>query len=549
MLGNLLIQRGETTAAIECYQRALSHQPKLALAHHNLATAYRKCGRVDEAIQHYRIAHTIAPDETNATNDLAGLLIRAGAIGEAMDLLRRIVQIDPNDGQTHNNLGHALRACGLVEQAIASYGRARELKPHDVEVHSNLLYAENFLPQFTSKALLASHREWDQQHAATLKQHWRPHQVTRDPERELRLGFVSPDFGPHPVGFLTVGFLEALQSHRCTTICYSNRTNNEDALTQRIAKAATTWRQVAPMSDEALSEQIRSDEVDILFDLAGHTAGHRLLVFARKPAPIQSSWIGYVGTTGMEAMDYLVADRYIVPEEAEDSYQERILLLPESRLCFTPMSEAPQVGSLPAESNGHVTFGSFNNPAKVTPDVLAKWAEILERAPKTRLVLKYRGYGDPALTQRIEQFFADRKLDLTRIDLRDASSHAHMMGEYNQVDVALDPFPFSGGATSCDALWMGVPVVTCPMETLASRQTLGILSSIGMTETVARDENHYVDLAVALAEDLSRLADLRRGLRTRMACSPLCDADAFAATFMKSIREVWRNWCERIEPD
>jgi predicted O-linked N-acetylglucosamine transferase (SPINDLY family) len=266
------------------------------------------------------------------------------------------------------------------------------------------------------------------------------------------------------------------------------------------------------------------------------------LVFARKPAPIQITWIGYEGTTGLATMDYLLADRYVVPEGTEQYYREHVLRMPDGYLCYDPPAAAPPVGPPPSLAKGYTTFGSFNNLAKITPEVVAVWAKILRRAPTTRLVLKYRGLGDPTVKQRYLDLFAAHDVGPQRLELLPWTSYAEYLETYHEVDVALDPFPFSGSATTCDALWMGVPVVTCPGETFASRHSLSHLSNVGLTETIAHDLDEYVELAVVLAADLPRLSGLRAGLRQRMAASPLCDGKRFATHLESILRAVWQQW-------
>ncbi len=291
-------------------------------------------------------------------------------------------------------------------------------------------------------------------------------------------------------------------------------------------------------SDQRLAEQIRADRIDILFDLAGHTAHNRLLVFARKPAPIQITWIGYEGTTGLTAMDYLLADRHVVPEGTEHYYRERVLRMPEGYLCYEPPDAAASVGPLPSLTKGYATFGSFNNPAKITAEVATVWAKILRRAPTARLILKYRGLGDPSVKRRYLDLFAAHGVEPHRLELLSWSSYADYLATYQQVDVALDPFPFSGSATTCEALWMGVPVITCPGETFASRHSLSHLSNVGLTEMIAHDLDEYVEAAVSVAGNLPRLATLRAGLRERTAASPLCDGKRFASNLLTMLQDV-----------
>jgi predicted O-linked N-acetylglucosamine transferase (SPINDLY family) len=357
----------------------------------------------------------------------------------------------------------------------------------------------------------------------------------------LRLGLVSADLGRHPVGYFLLRAVEHLDPHQAAVVCYSNRVHHDD-LTARFRATASAWHEVAGWSDERLAEQIRADHIDLLFDLAGHTFRNRLLVFARKPAPVQLSWLGYVGTTGLAATDYLLADRYHVPPAAEPHYRERVLRLPNGYACYEPPAYAPPVGPLPAQQPGAVTFGCFNNPAKLNAEVIAVWARLLARLPRARLVLKYKGLDDPAMARRLTERFASHRVGPGRVECRGQSPHTELLAAYHGIDVALDPFPYSGGLTTCEALWMGVPVLTCPGETFAGRHSLSHLSNVGLTETVVRDHDEYVELGVALAHDLPRLADLRARLRGQMAASPLCDGPRFAAHLMQVLRKAWQQW-------
>jgi predicted O-linked N-acetylglucosamine transferase (SPINDLY family) len=360
----------------------------------------------------------------------------------------------------------------------------------------------------------------------------------------LRIGFVSPDFGLHPVAFVVVRALEGLARRECVVVCYSDRATS-DELTLRFQRAAHLWRDVWALTDQQLAEQVRTDQIDVLFDLAGHTASNRLLTFARKPAPIQITWAGYEGTTGLEAMDYLLADRWEIPAGAEPFYRERVLRLPHGFVCYDPPADAPQVGPLPALECGHVTFGSFNNPAKLSPPILAAWSAVLRRVPGSRLVLKYKGLDEPLRADRLRAIFAQHATDPQRLELLGSSPRAEWLSEFRRIDLALDSYPFSGGATTCETLWMGVPVITCPGQTFASRHTLSHLSNVGLAETVAGDLHAYVDRAATLAQDLPRLAEIRAGLRQQVAHSPLCDGARFADDLLAVLRDVWHAWCQR----
>jgi predicted O-linked N-acetylglucosamine transferase (SPINDLY family) len=311
----------------------------------------------------------------------------------------------------------------------------------------------------------------------------------------------------------------------------------------RLKAAVSAWHDVFQVRDDELAERVRQERIDILFDLDAHAGRERLLVFARQPAPVQVTWAGYVGTTGLAAMDYLLADRWHAPEGTDAYYREKILRLPDGYVCFEPPAYAPEVAALPAVRNGFVTFGSFNQITKTNAQVISLWARVLERVPGSRLLLKYRGFDDPALQAAFVRMFADKGIASERLELQGKSAHSDLLATYQRVDIGLDTFPYSGGLTTCEALWMGVPVVTLPGATFAGRHSLSHLSNVGLTETISLSEQEYVNCAVRLASDLPHLATIRRTLRTKVASSPLCDAPRFAGNWSVQMRDIWRNEC------
>jgi predicted O-linked N-acetylglucosamine transferase (SPINDLY family) len=576
-LGNVLHAQGMTDEAIACYRQALQLQPNQAMMLDNLATALLDQHRRDEALACYRRALELEPGYALGYNNLGAALAAAGQFDEAIACYGRALELQPGNATTRNNLGNALRALGRLDEAIACYRQALELqpdfaivysnlgsalkdqgrldealqcfrqaldlRPELTEAHHNLLFTLHYCAEQTPATLAEAHAAFQRQHARPLQAEWAPHANSRDPDRRLRLGFVSPDFGQHPVGRFLVRVLEHLAPAADIT-CYSDRPV-DDELTTRLRAAAACWHDSLGWSDVRLAEQIRREQIDILFDLAGHTAKNRLLTFARKPAPVQVTWIGYEGSTGLSAIDYLIADRHMVTPADEQYCAEQVLRMPDSYLCFDPPAEAPAAGPLPALSRGQVTFASFSNLAKINSQVIDAWAEILGRVPRARLLLNYWGLGDESLRAHYRRQFADRGVDPGRLDLRPPSSYAEYLAVCTEVDLVLDPFPFSGCATTCEALWMGLPVVTWPGATFASRHSLSILSAIGLAETVAHSRAAYVDLAVGLAEDRARLAHLRAALRGQMAASPLCDGKQFAENLMALLREAWHAGCAR----
>jgi predicted O-linked N-acetylglucosamine transferase (SPINDLY family) len=534
---NMLGRIEEAEAAL---REVLRIAPAYAPAYQNLSSVWLRVRRWTDAEAACRQALAVRPRYARALLNLATALGGQYRYAEAEEAARQSLAADPDSAPAHSKLGQLLLAQGWVEEGVGLYHEAVAMDPDDPVIHSTAVMGEHYLPDVTPARLAEVHALWQQRHAAPLQSAWPgPEADDADPGRPLRLGFLSEDLGCHPVGIFLVGAVENLDRRECRVVCYNDRVRN-DAMTARIRAASNLWREVHGVLDEELAGRIRDDRIDILFDLCGHTS-QRLLVFARKPAPLQMTWIGYVGTTGLAAMDYLIADRYQVPAGTEQHYREQILRLPDGYVCFDPPREAPPVGPLPAENRGQLTFGCFNNPVKINRAVVALWAEVLRRVDGARLLLKFGGLGDPSARRRMAELFAAHGIAAERVELSGMSPRAELLAQYNRVDIALDTFPYSGGLTTCEALWMGVPVITCPGETFASRHALSHLSNVGLTETIAGDHAEYVRLAVGLAGDRSRLAALRGGLRGQMAASPLCDAPRFARNLMAHLRDAWQR--------
>ena len=539
-MGILALQAGEPDAAVEYIERAIRAKEGVPTLHNSQGEAYRALRRTPEAIACYRRALELEPDYAVAHYNLGNALQDQQNLVEAVASYRRAIQRQPELADAHHNLGSALKRQGKLEEAIVCYRRAVELRPDVSQFRSSYLCGLRYHPGCTLAELHAECREYERWHAAPLRAEWRPHENDRDPQRPLALGFVSPRFAHGPLAAFLAPALESLKGFPCRMVFYSD-VADPDAGTARFQAVADQWRNVAGMHDEQLAARVRSDRIDILFDLAGHSPNNRLLAFARKPAPIQVAWIDSVGTTGLAAIDYLIADACEVPPGAEVHYTERVLRMPETYVCYGPPRDAPAVGPLPALSNGFVTFASFNNPAKITPRFARLWTRILVEVPASRLVMKYFGLGEEG-GRPWRDLFARLGVSPDRLQLEPGSSHQDLLQTYNRVDLALDPF-YSGGLTTCESLWMGVPVVTCPGDTFARRHSTSHLSAARFTETIADDDDDYVRIAVGLARDLPRLAQIRAGLRERVAKSPLCDGPRFAVNLMALLRAVWSDWC------
>lgn len=541
-LGLVRQQLGKPEDAAVCYRRAIQLRPDYADAHYNLGNVLKVQGNADAAVASYREALRIRPAYGEALNNLGSLFKDHGRLADAIANFRQALLSLPDSAEVYSNLGAALVEQGEVDAAMDCYRRALQLRPDLAGVHSNYLLTRHYQPGMTPRELSDAHAEYERRHAAPLRATWRPHENTREPDRRLRLGFVSPDLRRHAISNFVISFLENLDRGQAEAICY-NDWPTPDNVTARFRAAAADWRDVFGWTDERLAQQIRDDQIDILFDLAGHTAHNRLLVFARKPAPIQVTWCGYSDTTGLTAIDYILADRYLIPPDAERYYSERPLLMPEGFLCYTLPAEAPPVSPLPALQRGYVTFGSFNNPAKIGPPVVAVWAVILKRLPNARIVLQYRVMDDPAVSGRMAKLFTGHGIDPGRVELRGRAPD--LLAQYHDVDIALDPFPYTGCTTTAEALWMGVPVVTLPGEAFISRHSLSHLSNVGLTQLIADSPADYVERAVRLAGDLPRLAEVRAGLRERVATSSLGDGRRFAENLLRLLRTAWREWVTR----
>ncbi len=424
------------------------------------------------------------------------------------------------------------------------FERTLELQPAAAATHSNWLLSRQGLADADPATLARDHARWDQQHAAPLRATWRPFANEPDPDRPLRLGFVSAEFKRHPVGYFVLRAIEALGSLDCETFCYWTGVAR-DELTERFARAATRWRPVRGLADrEARRADPRRPGRRPVRPRGSHVA-QPPAALRRRPAPIQATWLGYEGTTGLSAMDLLIADRFQILDGTEIHYREQVLRLPESYVCYDPPADAPPVVPPPVLTRGHVTFGSFNNPSKINDAVLDAWSEILRRTPGSRLLLKYRGLDDTGLRDRLIAAFAERGIHPDRLDIEGWTPQHASLFAYGRVDLALDTFPYGGNTTTCEALWMGVPVVTFPGSTFASRHGLTHLSNTGLTDSLAPDLAGFIDRAVELAGDPDRLAALRAAARPRMAASPLCDGPRFAGNLLAALRSPWQQWCTR----
>ena len=538
-------QQGRLAQAMGWLRRTLAIAPAFGPAHANLGMTFDQLGDRGAAARHDRIALALSPGDPNAWGNFGNLVQGQGRPTEAEVRLRRATHLQPLSASAWSNLGRALNAQGRFVDAIAAYRRALELDPRHAPARSNLLFLSHFDPSFTPEQIFAEHVAFGQAHEPELSRQRRPHANTREPERRLRLGYVSADLGRHPVGYFLAPVLPRHDPATVEVICYSDRAA-EDDMTALFRGASSAFNNISGLSDDALAELVRRDRIDVLVDLSGHTAGNRLLVFARKPAPVQVSWLGYYDTTGLTTIDAVLADPWEVEPGDERWYVETVVRLPSGRLCYGPPADAPKVSETPAIEAGRISFGSFNNVAKLTDATLAAWGRILAAVPDARMVLRSPPLADATYRDRLAQRCRRLGLDPARLDMG-AATQRGILEAYGLVDLALDPFPCPGGLTTCESLWMGVPVVTLKGSHPVTRQSVSFLTRVGLPELIADSVEDYVALVTSLARSPGRLAELRRGLRPRMAASPLTDGAAAARAVEAAIRGLWRSWCRGSE--
>ncbi len=538
-LGNALQRQGQLAAAVDAYRQAIALKPDHYRALCNLAIVLSQQGDQAGAEEACKRAIEICPGFAPAHSQLGDLLVSLGRPDEAEVHLRQAIALDPHYVGGVINLGNLLLDQGFNEEAMGYYRQALTLCPEDPSNFSNYLMALHYDGKQDPAQLLAEH----QAYARRFEQPRRKQRLRvsrRQQVERLRVGFVSGDLREHPVGYFIEGVLAQLRDTDIEVVLYPTGWGG-DALSQRLREQGWAWHPLSGLTDQQAALRIQEDGIDILVDLAGHTAANRLPLFALKPAPVQLSWLGYWATTGLQSMDYILADPYSLPEAERQQFTEQVVYLPDTRLCFTPPRDAPPVGALPALASGVVTFGSFNALPKLGDEVVALWVEILHAVPTARLLCKARQLGGEKARQGLQARFAAHGIPAERLLLQGPSPRQEYFEVYQQVDMVLDPFPFTGGTTTVEGLWMGVPVLTLKGDRMIAHQGESILHNLQMSDWIADDKAAYVAKAVAKAADLNALAELRQGLRERLRLSPLCDAERFSAHFRQTLWRIWNG--------
>lgn len=545
-LGNELRAARRYGEAISAYKRAISQNPDFIEAYNNLGNALRDAGRLDEAIEAYQQAIVRRREYPEAFYNLGLALSSCHRFDEALEVYRHAIQLRPDFADAHRNLAGVLKEIGQVPESLEALRQALQFKA-DPHIGSDLVYSSVFIEEDPQK-ILAKARGWNERFAQALSPpdvepatadgcHRRP-----GPSLRLRLGYISPGFRRHTQSLFMVPLLTHHRRDTMEVFCYSD-VACPDEVTDRLVGLGHHWQNIVDLSDESVAKQIKADGIDILVDLTLHMANNRLLVLARKPAPVQVTWLAYPGTTGLTTIDYRISDPYLDPQEVDERvYSEKTYRLPHTFWCYDPLTEVPAVNELPAATNGFITFGCLNNFCKITPATVVMWSEVMRSVPGSRLIV-LAPHGSAR-----HRFLASMQyngIEEGRIEFVDRAPRDQYLLHYHRMDIGLDTFPYPGHTTSLDSFWMGVPVVTRSGRTAISRSGLSILSNLGLGELVATDADQYVRLAVELSRDIPRLAELRRMLRSRMQSSPLMDGPQFARDMEDAYRQMWRSWCDR----
>ena len=537
-LGLWLHKVGRQAEAADALSRAIAERPGYAEAHSNLGSVWRETGRLPEAADAYRRAIALRPDYAEAMSNLGSTLTQSGHVDEAIPVLRQALVLRPELTEAHNNLGNALKEVGDLDGTLACYARVAELRPDDAEADSNRVYTLLFHPAADAAAHRDAAVEWGRRHADPLTAAALPRVHVRASDRRLRVGYVAPDFREHCQSFFTLPLLSHHDRDRFEIVCYAD-VPSPDAVTRRIRGHVDGWRSTVGLADAALAEQVRADRVDVLVDLTVHMARHRLLAFARRPAPVQVTWLGYPGTTGVTAIDYRLSDPYLDAAGADRDalYAERTIRLPDTFWCYDPLTDGtPAAGDPPAAINGFVTFGCLNNFCKVSDGTLGLWAGVMAGVPGSRLLLMA---PDGSARRRVLDVLRHGGVDEARVGFVGRQTRRAYLETYRRIDIGLDTFPYNGHTTSLDAYWMGVPVVTTVGRSAVGRAGWSQLSNLNLRELAADGDDAFVAAARRLAHDLDRVRALRMALRDRLRRSALCDAPKFARGVEAAYQQMW----------
>lgn len=532
---------GQLDLALVAYRQLLDIDPLSAVAYCNIGSVQQAQNLLAPAKENYLRALEIEPGFSGAHFNLGSCLMELGDFEEAIQSYTQALEIVPSYREAHVNMSAALSNLGRIDAAVKQCRSALKNNPEWETLHSNMLFLLAHSAETDPAEVFAEHLQFAEQFEAKHRQNWPCHANERDPERRLRIGFLSADFNNHAVAHFVIPVIEHLaQSPRLELLAYYNSTL-DDFVTDRIRGLMGTWRHVVALTHEQLAQQIIDDQIDIMIDLSGHTGNNRMLTLARKPAPLQATWVGYPMTTGLQAIDYYLTDRFFSPPGLLDHhFTEKLLCLP-ACAPFLPSHDAPPLSQAPAYENNYITFGSFNRANKLNPTVIARWAKLLHAIPTSKMLLAAMS-GD-YIREKVSAWFAAEGIAADRLSFHPRTNTREYLALHRLVDVCLDTFPYTGGTTTFHAAWMGVPTLTMTGPTLPSRAGAAIISHMGLDAFVATDDEDFVNKGKFIADNILFLATLRLGMRTRMANSPMGQPEIIAKGLENGLRTMWQRWC------
>ena len=528
-LANVYVAQGRFDEAIACFQRAVELRPDYAEVYNNIGLLFNSQGKKLDAIAAFQKAIALKPNFAEPYNNLGNVLKISGLLNDAVYCLEQAVAIKPDYAVAYSNLGSALQDQGRLGLAALNFQKALAVQPTLHQALSNWCFVTSYASSITPAEARAEAARYGEMVKCKAGQAYNSWQCARQPQR-LRVGLVSGDLRSHPVGFFLKGLLDHADSNRIEFVAYPSHTAT-DELSEQLSSRMAGWMPIYGKSDQQAARQIRDDGIHVLIDLSGYTDHTRLPMFCLKPAPVQATWLGYFGTTGLAEIDYLIGDPHVTPPDEENHFVEKIWRLPETYLCFSPPDVEIKCNSLPALENGYITFGCFNHLTKMNDAVVALWAQVLTSVPNSRLFLKTKALFDETLRANTLARFASHGIGSDRLLMEANSPRAELLAAYHRVDIALDPFPYPGGTTSAESLWMGVPVLNLCGESFLFRQGVGFLSNAGLSEWVAASPQEYAEKTAAFAADMSGLSQVRIGLRAQVEASPIMDGARFAQSF------------------
>ncbi len=541
ILGFALHKQGNLSEAVINYKQAIFIDPKFVFAHNNLGNVFKDLGKFNEAISKYQHSIKLNPSYAEAYYNQGLVYIKLHKYNESIKSFQYALKIKPNYLDAYFDLGQAFVNVGQFEEAISNFQKTIKLKPDLSSAYNNIFFTLQYMEKVDLNFFLSLAKKFRSSIKNIDENLLQKYQFENKPKK-LRIGFVSGDFWSHPVGYLLLDTIKNLKNKKLELTAYSNFSKKDD-VTIKLKSYFNHWHEIENKEDIEVINQIRKDKINILFDLSGHSAKNRLTVFMNKPAPMQISWAGYPGFVGISEIDYVIGDRYVTPKKENKFFTEKVYLLPNIWMCFTPPKYEVKIEELPAIKNKYITFGSFNNLSKINKEVVFLWSKILKAVPKSKIFLKSHVLNDPYFKKLIINIFEKNNINIDSIILEGRSSRKEYFACYNKIDIALDPFPWSGAISTWEAIWMGVPVLTKKgNKRFASHQSESINYNSEMSDWIAKDENEYLDKAIKFAANVNELKKMRKNLRKKTINLPAFNSTLFAEDFNKALWDIWDNF-------